>query len=52
MQSLYLYLVSEPIFDNKAYIVTLTYYNSILKIYTSHPLPPASPGTQCEYVTT
>ncbi|KAI1318801.1 hypothetical protein F5Y16DRAFT_391561 [Xylariaceae sp. FL0255] len=39
-------------FDNKAYTITSTYHGGTLKMYTSHPLPPASPGARCEYVTT
>ncbi|KAI1322074.1 hypothetical protein F5Y16DRAFT_387680 [Xylariaceae sp. FL0255] len=39
-------------FDNKAYTITSTYHGGILKMYTSHPLPPVSPGARCEYITT
>ncbi|KAI1318491.1 hypothetical protein F5Y16DRAFT_391888 [Xylariaceae sp. FL0255] len=39
-------------FDNKAYTITSTYHGGTLKMYTSHPLPSASPGAHNEYVTT
>ncbi|KAI1318481.1 hypothetical protein F5Y16DRAFT_418499 [Xylariaceae sp. FL0255] len=52
MQSLHSYVLSDPVFDNKAYTITSIYHNGQLQIYTVHPLPPARPGIQCEYITT
>ncbi|KAI1317868.1 hypothetical protein F5Y16DRAFT_414549 [Xylariaceae sp. FL0255] len=52
MQSLHLYLVSDPVFNNKAYTITSTYHDGTLKIYTVHPLPQARPGIQYKYITT
>lgn len=38
-----------PVYDNKAYTITATYYNGHLRLYTSHPTPPVGPGRDSEY---
>ncbi|KAI1318027.1 hypothetical protein F5Y16DRAFT_406466 [Xylariaceae sp. FL0255] len=52
MRSLRSYCDSKPDFDNSAYVITSTYHDGQLKMYTSHPLLPASPGARCEFATT
>lgn len=42
----------KPMFDNKAHVITSTYHAGQLKMYTSHPVQPANPTAQPEYVTT
>lgn len=50
--SLQTYGDAELYSDNKAYTITSTYHGGCLKVYTSHPLSPGSPGTSGGYVTT
>ncbi|KAI0388256.1 hypothetical protein F5Y17DRAFT_249026 [Xylariaceae sp. FL0594] len=52
IRSLRTYGDMEPGPDNKAYTITSTYHGGQLKMYTSHPFPPASPGASGGYVTT
>ncbi|KAI1825064.1 hypothetical protein F4861DRAFT_211971 [Xylaria intraflava] len=52
MHSLRSYRDPEADFDNGAYTITSTYHDGQLKMYTSHPLPPAVPGASGGYVTT
>lgn len=52
IRSLQTYSHAELDSDNKAYTITSTYHGGTLKVYTSHPLSPASPGTSGGYVTT
>ncbi|KAI0977544.1 hypothetical protein F4678DRAFT_18190 [Xylaria arbuscula] len=52
IRSLQTYGDTEPVPDNRAYTITSTYHGGQLKMYTSHPLPPASSGTSGGYVTT
>ena len=52
MQDLFSYGKSKPIFDNHAYTITCTYHGGTLKMFTSHPIPPANPGVRPKYVTT
>ncbi|RCI15742.1 hypothetical protein L249_3230, partial [Ophiocordyceps polyrhachis-furcata BCC 54312] len=39
-------------YDNKAYTLTSTYQAGILKMYTSHPIPPSTPGGRPGFATT
>ncbi|KAK5651051.1 hypothetical protein OQA88_1055 [Cercophora sp. LCS_1] len=43
---------SEPVYDKKAYAIACTYHAGMLKMYTSHAIPPTSPEARPEYVTT
>ena len=43
------YRQAEPVFDNKAYTITSIYHGGQLKMFTSHPTQPNSPGGQPEY---
>ncbi|KAI0423833.1 hypothetical protein F5Y09DRAFT_336259 [Xylaria sp. FL1042] len=52
IRSLQTYGDAELDSDNKAYTITSTYHGGTLKVYTSHPLLPASPGASGGYVTT
>ncbi|KAI3322579.1 hypothetical protein HD806DRAFT_523379 [Xylariaceae sp. AK1471] len=52
IRSLQTYAKPKPEPDNKAYTITSIYHVGALKIYTSHPLPPTSPGAASNYVTT
>ncbi|KAI0147294.1 hypothetical protein GGR57DRAFT_258624 [Xylariaceae sp. FL1272] len=52
IRSLQTYGDTDPVQDNRAYTITSTYHGGTLKMYTSHPLPPASPGTSGGYMTT
>lgn len=52
IRSLQTYSDAELDSDNKAYTITSTYHGGTLKVYTSHPLSPASPGASGGYVTT
>ena len=40
---------AEPQFDGNAYAFSSIYHNGQLKIYTSHPAPPANPGGRIDY---
>ncbi len=42
----------EPVYNNNAYTITSTYNDGQLKMYTSHPTHPASPGSRPEYYMT
>lgn len=39
----------EPVYDNNAHTITSIYSDGQLKIYTSHPVQPTSPGGRPEY---
>ncbi|KAK4462281.1 hypothetical protein QBC42DRAFT_346532 [Cladorrhinum samala] len=52
MLDLLSYGESEPVHDRKAYTLACTYQAGQLSIYTSHTIPPASPGARPQYVTT
>ncbi|RYP27975.1 hypothetical protein DL767_007440 [Monosporascus sp. MG133] len=52
IRSLQRYAGMESESDGKAYTITSIYHGGTLKMYTSHPLPPASPEARPEYVTT
>ena len=52
IQDLFSYGESEPVYDNKAYTMTSTYHGGQLKMFTSHPIPPSTPGERPEYVMT
>jgi hypothetical protein len=43
---------SDPVYDNNANTMTCTYHAGQLKMYTTHPIPPANPGARPEYVMT
>jgi hypothetical protein len=49
MHSLLSYGRDEPVSDNNAYTIMLIYHGGTLKIYTSHPTWPTSPGGRPEY---
>ncbi|KAI3322073.1 hypothetical protein HD806DRAFT_545309 [Xylariaceae sp. AK1471] len=49
MNTLQTYCEPGVDFDNKAYIITSTYYRGMLNIFTIYPLSQASPGTRREY---
>jgi hypothetical protein len=42
--SLQSYKEDKAIYDNNAYMITLIYHGGQLKMYTSHPTQPTSPG--------
>jgi hypothetical protein len=44
------YGVSDPVFDNKACTIGCTYYDGVLKMYTSHPIEPSIHGKQPGFV--
>jgi hypothetical protein len=44
MHSLQSYGKGEPVSDNNAYTITSIYHGGTLKMYTSHPTQPTSPG--------
>ncbi|MCJ1245699.1 hypothetical protein MMC30_002903 [Trapelia coarctata] len=48
-QSLRSYGQEEPVYDNNAYTITSIYHGGQLKMYTSHPTQPTSPGGRPEY---
>lgn len=52
IHSLQSYGRGQPAFDNKAYTLTSIYHGGQLKIYTSHPIQPASPGARPGYAMT
>jgi hypothetical protein len=52
MHSLQSYGQDKPTYDNNAYVITSTFHNGQLKMYTSHPAQPNGPGTQPEYYMT
>ena len=39
----------EPLFDGKAYAITSIYHGGQLKLFTSHPTKPPTPGARPEY---
>ncbi|KAM4065492.1 hypothetical protein HRG_004203 [Hirsutella rhossiliensis] len=43
---------SEQRFDNKAYTITSIYYGGMLKMYTTHPIPPSTPSRQPGFIMT
>ena len=52
MNSLQSYGEDEPVYDNNAYTITSIYSDGQLKMYTSHPTQPNSPGGRPEYCMT
>jgi hypothetical protein len=48
-QSLRSYGQDESVYDNNAYTITSIYHGGQLKMYTSHPTQPTSPGGRPEY---
>ncbi|OJD28049.1 hypothetical protein ACJ73_00555 [Blastomyces percursus] len=46
------YKQDEPVFDNKAYTITLTYLAGTLKLYTTHPTAPRESDGRPEYIMT
>jgi hypothetical protein len=49
MHSLMSYGQDDPVYDNSAYTITSIYHGGTLKMYTSHPTQPTSPGGRPEY---
>jgi hypothetical protein len=49
MHSLHSYGQEESVYDNSAYVITSIYRDGTLKMYTSHPAQPTSPGDRPEY---
>ena len=49
MYSLQSYGEEEPVYNNNAYTITSIYSDGQLKLYTSHPTEPTSPGGRPEY---
>ena len=49
MHSLQNYNVPEPVYDKKARVITSTYHNDQLKLYTHHIAQPATYGDRPEY---
>ena len=49
MNSLQSYGEDEPVYDNNAYTIMSIYGDGQLKMYTSHPTQPSSPGGRPEY---
>ncbi|KAI1825788.1 hypothetical protein F4861DRAFT_547179 [Xylaria intraflava] len=41
-----------PGFDNNAYTITSTYQGGVLRMYTSHPVPPSGPNMRPKYAVT
>ena len=39
----------EPLYDSKAYAITSIYHGGQLKLFTSHPTKPPTPGARPEY---
>ncbi|KAL8858957.1 MAG: hypothetical protein Q9198_010659, partial [Flavoplaca austrocitrina] len=52
MHSLQQYKQEEQVYDNNAYTISSIYHGGTLKMYTSHPSQPASPGGRPEYFMT
>ncbi|OAA48631.1 hypothetical protein NOR_01881 [Metarhizium rileyi] len=52
MHSLQSYGQQEPEYDNKAYTISSIYHGGTLKMFTSHPIPPRTPGGKPGFVTT
>lgn len=52
MLSLQSYGQPEPEYDNKAYTISSIYHGGMLKMYTSHPIPPRTPEGKPGFVTT
>jgi hypothetical protein len=52
MHSLQSYREDESVHDNNAYTITSIYSDGQLKMYTSHPTQPTSPGGRPEYCMT
>ena len=48
MHKLQSYGAGEPVYDNKAYTLSTTYYAGNLNMYATHPSPPGS-GNSPEY---
>jgi hypothetical protein len=51
MLSLQSYEQEEPVSDNNVYTITSTYRGATLKLYTSYPGRPISPGGRPEFYT-
>lgn len=51
-RSIQSYAAGEPVFDNKAHVITSTYHGGQLKMYTCHAIRPTEPGQDPEYVMT
>ena len=49
MHSLQSYRQEKPIYDNNAYTITSVYHSGVLRMYTSHPVPPTDPEGRSEY---
>jgi hypothetical protein len=51
IHSLQMYCRDKPIYDNKAYVITMIYHpeTGTLQMYTTHVTQPASPGGLPEY---
>jgi hypothetical protein len=49
MHSLQSYGQEDSSYDNNASTITSIYHGGTLKMFTSHPSQPASPGDRCEY---
>ena len=49
IHSLQSYKQDDPVYSNNAYIITSIYNDGTLKMYTSHPIQPDSPGSRPEY---
>jgi hypothetical protein len=52
IQSLQSYGELEPQYDNKSYTITSTYQGGMLRMYTSHPIPPSAPRVNPGYIMT
>jgi hypothetical protein len=52
MHSLQSYGQDEALYDNRAHTIATVYHGGTLKMYTSHPSQPTSPGGRPEYYTT
>ncbi|KAG6015046.1 hypothetical protein E4U54_004402 [Claviceps lovelessii] len=52
MQSLQSYGQPDLKYDNKAYTISATYQSGQLTMYTSHPIPPCTPGGRSGFVMT
>jgi len=50
--SLQAYTAGESVFDNRAYVISCTYLARQLKMYTCHPIQPATPRAQPKLVIT
>ncbi|XP_044715086.1 uncharacterized protein HRG_11354 [Hirsutella rhossiliensis] len=52
IHGLHSYKQSEPQYDNKAYTLTSIYHGGHLKMYTSHMIPPSTPGGRPNFAMT